>query len=108
MWTKSPTDFSGDIMQDTINTFEALIAEWEQFQGFIDRIRAKSDKFSPAVIEKLSLEYVTKQDLVTEQIQSSISQLNGLLTEQRDGLRALKRNNSEYDVVEQELTLRFE
>ena len=30
-------------MQDIIT--ESLISEWEQFQGFIDKIQAKSDKF---------------------------------------------------------------
>ena len=95
-------------MQDMVTHFENLITEWEQFQGFIDKIRAKSDKFSPAVIEKLSLEYVTKQDIVTEQIRSAVVDVQALLVEQQVGLETLKVNNAEYDIKEQELTLRFE
>ena len=35
-------------------------------------------------------------------------ELQGMLAEQNTGLETLKHNNSEYDAVEQELTLRYE
>ena len=95
-------------MQSTIQRFEELVSDWDQLQGFIDKTLAKQGRFSESVIEKLVLEYTTKQEVVTEQVQTVTINMAEMLTEQRDGLATLKHNNSAYEEVQQELELRHE
>jgi len=93
-------------MSTNVEQFEQLAAEWGQFQGFIEKIRAQSTQFSSKVVEKLQAEYVEKQKAVTSEIEAFLSEQGTHLTETKTALATLKHNNAAYDEVEQELTLR--
>ena len=87
-------------------TFDRLIADWKQFQGFIEKIGSQSGKFSENVIAKLQSEYVEKQDIVTVEMTIFLEGQGEILAETTQALATLKHNNSAYDEVEQELILR--
>ena len=93
-------------MKANVDQFQQLANEWSQFQGFIEKIQEQSKQFSSKVVEKLKLEYVDKQQIVTSEIEEFLQVQGEFLSQTRDSLATLKHNNSAYDEVEQELMLR--
>lgn len=95
-------------MSEVLQEFQQHLSEWKKLQNFIDKTREKTGKFSEAVIAKLVIEFETKQDLVKDEIDPLASTMEDTLSSLQDDLAELKRNNSSYDEVEQELNLRYE
>lgn len=93
-------------MQANVEKFEQLANDWSQFQQFIEKIQAQSQQFSSKVVEKLEAEYVEKQQSVTAEMEAFLQEQGEILSQTKDALATLKHNNSAYDEVEQELTLR--
>ena len=93
-------------MQVDVEKFQQLANEWSKYQGFIEKIQEQSEQFSSNVVEKLKSEYVEKQNVVTTDLEAFLQNLGEALVETKEALAKLKHNNSAYDEVEQELTLR--
>ncbi len=93
-------------MKANVEKFNQLVTEWSKFQGFIDKIQQQAGQFSASVVEKLQLEYVIKQQSVTQEITDFLGVQGDVLTQTKEALATLKHNNAAYDEVEQELILR--
>jgi len=93
-------------MKANVEKFNQLVTEWSKLQGFIDKIQQQAGQFSASVVEKLQLEYVVKQQSVTQEITDFLGVQGDVLTQTKEALATLKHNNAAYDEVEQELILR--
>ena len=89
-------------MKANVEQFQQLANEWSQFQGFIEKIQEQSKQFSSKVVEKLQLEYVEKQKVVTSEIEDFLQVQGEFLSNTKDSLATLKHNNSAYEEVEQQ------
>lgn len=95
-------------MSEVLQAFQKHLLEWKKLQNFIDKTREKTGKFSEAVIAKLVIEFETKQDILRDEIEPLVETMQEALQTLENDLAELKRNNSSYDEVEQELSLRYE
>jgi hypothetical protein len=95
-------------MSEVLQEFQKRLSEWTKLQSFIEKTQNKQGKFSESVIKKLVGEFEVKQNLVREGIEPLVSTMEESLGSLRNDLQELKTNNSSYDEVEQELTLRHE
>jgi len=92
---------------ELLTAFQSRVAEFERYQGFIDKARSQSTKFAPAVVEKVVKDNTTKLQKVAEEVAPIVREVDGVtkgLETDRKGILD-GRQTSQFALEELELRL---
>ena len=93
--------------QELLERFNGLLADYRKHRQYIRRVQEQSEKFSPAVIERVKLDHEVKSSAVAEEILPLVVDMNGHVETIQNELRSITDGKGDSDVEMEELNLRL-
>ena len=93
--------------QELLERFNGLLADYRKHRQYIRRVQEQSEKFSPAVIERVKLDHEVKSAAVAEEILPLVGDMNGHVEAIQNELQSITDGKGDSDVEMEELNLRL-
>ncbi len=93
-------------MQELLTNFNALLENYAEHRNYIRRAKTQSDKFSPAVIEKVVLDHEIKSSGVADELLPLVPEIEAQLRQIDDEKASINNRKARADEQMEELQLR--